>query len=285
MAAKQDKPAGKKNIAPANGNFTPHATYAPMENSKQQLHDIIPAEAAGEAEVTVESGGILPKDPKALPSPGNLVPSDRPLEKSMPLLRPAPLEAPSKEPELLSLKNSDDAYEKPRLAVAEQPVVKPGGVGEESAAPLEENETPPELSLLDELPFLEGKENKSNDKLDVESLPQRESLAPRQVTPITSPKPDLPNENRKDAYSDLERTSPNKTLEPTSPNKTLEPTSPNNMKYSSRANQPEDTVVMINIGRIEVKAEAPATPALRVKFSPALSLADYLKQRSEGKIG
>ena len=41
---------------------------------------------------------------------------------------------------------------------------------------------------------------------------------------------------------------------------------------------------MINIGRIEVKAEAPAKPALRVKFAPTLSLADYLKQRSEEKL-
>jgi hypothetical protein len=57
------------------------------------------------------------------------------------------------------------------------------------------------------------------------------------------------------------------------------------MRYSAPTHQPEETVVMINIGRIEIKAEPASKPAPRLKFSPALSLADYLKQRSEGKIG
>ena len=276
LAEKQDMPTGK-NIAPANVNYTPHATSAPLENSKEPPSHVKPASAtAAEAETTVEGGGgILPKETQPLPSPANLVSSDSPLEKSTPL-RPAPIEAPSKEPELLSVKNSDDAYAKPRLAVAEQRVAEPGGVSEESTAHMEENETPPELSLLDKLPFPGGKENKSNDKLDVESLPQLDSIAPRQAVPITSPKADLLHENRQDAYS---------ALAPTSPSKTLAPTSPSNTRYSARTNQPEETVVMINIGRIEIKAEAPAKPAPRLKFSPALSLADYLKQRSEGKIG
>jgi hypothetical protein len=300
LAAKQDMPAGK-NIAPANGNFTPQATSAPIENSKELPSHVMPpaspaaavaAAAAGEAEETVE-GSILPIEPQALPSPANLVSSDRPLKKS-PSHRPAPLEATSKEPELFSVKNSDDAYAKPRLAVSEHPIKKPGGLTEESTAYIEENENPPELSLLDKPQFLGGKENKSNDKLDVESLPQLDSIASKQAMPITSPKADLLHENRQGAYSTLEPTSPSKTLEPTSPSKTLEPTSPSKtleptspskMKYSAPTNQPEETVVMINIGRIEIKAEAPAKPALRLKFSPALSLADYLKQRSEGKIG
>jgi hypothetical protein len=215
------------------------------------------------------------------------------LEKSTPL-QPEPIEPPSKEPELFSVNNSDDAYEKPRPAVAEQSVVKPRSHSEESTAQMEENETPPEPSPLDEPQFLGGKESKSNDKLDVESLPQEDSIAPRQAVPSTSPNADLLRENRQDTYSPLEPTSPSKTLEPTSPSKTLEPTSPSKtleptspskMRYSAPSNQPEETVVMINIGRIEIKAEAPAKPPLRHKFSPALSLADYLKQRSEGKIG
>jgi hypothetical protein len=50
----------------------------------------------------------------------------------------------------------------------------------------------------------------------------------------------------------------------------------------------EETVVTINIGRIEVRVEPQQLEPVkrqRNKFSPALSLADYLKQRSEGKIG
>ena len=289
LAAKQDMLAGKNNIAPANGNFTPHATSAPIENSKELPSHVkratAAAAAAGEAEKTVEAGGILPIEPQALPSPANLVSSDRPLEKSTPLIRPAPLEAPSKESESLSVKNSDDAYAKPLLAAAEQRAVKPGDFSEESSAHREGNETPPELSLLDKSQFLGDKEKKSNDKLDVEALPQRDSIAPRQAMTITSPKADLLHESRQDAYSALEPTSPSKTLEPTSPSKTLEPTSPSKMRYSAPTHQPEETVVMINIGRIEIKAEPASKPAPRLKFSPALSLADYLKQRSEGKIG
>jgi hypothetical protein len=297
LAAKQDMLAGKNNIAPANGNFTPHATSAPIENSKElpsHVKRATAAAAAGEAEKTVEAGGILPIEPQALPSPANLVSSDRPLEKSTPLIRPAPLEAPSKESESLSVKNSDDAYAKPLLAAAEQRAVKPGDFSEESSAHREGNETPPELSLLDKSQFLGDKEKKSNDKLDVEALPQRDSIAPRQAMTITSPKADLLHESRQDAYSaleptspskTLEPTSPSKTLEPTSPSKTLEPTSPSKMRYSAPTHQPEETVVMINIGRIEIKAEPASKPAPRLKFSPALSLADYLKQRSEGKIG
>jgi hypothetical protein len=55
-------------------------------------------------------------------------------------------------------------------------------------------------------------------------------------------------------------------------------------KYPAHALQPEETVVTINIGRIEVRAEMPAKPARAPKrrFSPSLSLADYLKHRSEG---
>jgi hypothetical protein len=51
--------------------------------------------------------------------------------------------------------------------------------------------------------------------------------------------------------------------------------------------QSEETVVTINIGQIEVRAEKPAEPPERprYKFTPALSLTDYLRQRSEGKIG
>jgi hypothetical protein len=285
LAAKQDMLAGKNNIAPANGNFTPHATSAPIENSKElpsHVKRATAAAAAGEAEKTVEAGGILPIEPQALPSPANLVSSDRPLEKSTPLIRPAPLEAPSKESESLSVKNSDA---KPLLAAAEQRAVKPGDFSEESSAHREGNETPPELSLLDKSQFLGDKEKKSNDKLDVEALPQRDSIAPRQAMTITSPKADLLHESRQDAYSALEPTSPSKTLEPTSPSKTLEPTSPSKMRYSAPTHQPEETVVMINIGRIEIKAEPASKPAPRLKFSPALSLADYLKQRSEGKIG
>jgi hypothetical protein len=300
LAAKQDTPAGK-NIVPANGNFTPHARSAPIENNKEAPSHVKSAAAAGEAEENVEAG-LLPKEPQPLPSPANLVSSNRPLEKSTPL-QPEPIEPPSKEPELFSVNNSDDAYEKPRPAVAEQSVVKPRSHSEESTAQMEENETPPEPSPLDEPQFLGGKESKSNDKLDVESLPQEDSIAPRQAVPSTSPNADLLRENRQDTYSPLEPTSPSKTLEPTSPSKTLEPTSPSKtleptspsktleptspskMRYSAPTHQPEETVVMINIGRIEIKAEPASKPAPRLKFSPALSLADYLKQRSEGKIG
>jgi hypothetical protein len=273
LAAKQDMPAGKNTIAPANGNLiphaTPHATSAPIENSMAPSSHVTPAAAAPEAVATVE-GGILPKEPQALLSPANLVSSDRPLEKST-SVRPAPIEAPSKEPESFSVKNSDDADAKPRLAVVEQRVVKQASLGEESAAAHmeEDNETSPELSLLDEPQILGGKE-KTNDKLaDVESWPQGDSIAHKQAMPVTSPKADLLHENMQDASYSI--------LAPTAPSKTT--------RYSALTSQPEETVVMINIGRIEVKAEVPAKPTLRPKFSPALSLADYLKQRSEGKIG
>ena len=68
----------------------------------------------------------------------------------------------------------------------------------------------------------------------------------------------------------------------------LVPTAPIGVKYASNISPPEETVVTINIGRIEVRTEPPpAEPAKRPthKFSPTLSLADYLKLRAEGKIG
>jgi hypothetical protein len=67
----------------------------------------------------------------------------------------------------------------------------------------------------------------------------------------------------------------------------LAPAGSKGTKYSVHAQQPEETVVTINIGRIEVRAESPAEPAPvpRRRFSPSLSLADYLKQRSEVKAG
>jgi hypothetical protein len=66
------------------------------------------------------------------------------------------------------------------------------------------------------------------------------------------------------------------------------PTAPIGAKYTSNISSLEEAGVTINIGRIEVKTEpAPAEPEKRPmhKFSPTLSLADYLKLRSEGKIG
>lgn len=67
----------------------------------------------------------------------------------------------------------------------------------------------------------------------------------------------------------------------------LSPANPNKRtRYSPPpVRQSEETIVTINIGRIEVRAEPPAKPARvpRRRFTPALSLADYLKQRSEGK--
>jgi hypothetical protein len=66
----------------------------------------------------------------------------------------------------------------------------------------------------------------------------------------------------------------------------LLPAEPIRTKYLSNISPPEETTVTINIGRIEVKAEPPAEPKrTKQKFSPALSLADYLKMRSEGRIG
>lgn len=63
----------------------------------------------------------------------------------------------------------------------------------------------------------------------------------------------------------------------------LVPAGSNMMKYSADVQQPEETVVTINIGRIEVRAD-PAGDLVRVprrSFSPSLSLTDYLKQRSK----
>lgn len=64
----------------------------------------------------------------------------------------------------------------------------------------------------------------------------------------------------------------------------LAPAGSGKTKYSAHAPQPEEIVVTINIGRIEVRAESQAEPVRipRRRFSPPLSLADYLKQRSEG---
>jgi hypothetical protein len=49
----------------------------------------------------------------------------------------------------------------------------------------------------------------------------------------------------------------------------------------------DEPMVTINIGRIEVRTDSSTAPAQipRHKFAPTLTLADYLKQRSEGRIG
>jgi hypothetical protein len=51
--------------------------------------------------------------------------------------------------------------------------------------------------------------------------------------------------------------------------------------------KPEETVVTVNIGRIEIRSASEGSgtraPPLKKEFSPALSLADYLKQRAERK--
>jgi hypothetical protein len=56
-------------------------------------------------------------------------------------------------------------------------------------------------------------------------------------------------------------------------------------KYVSATPQPEETMVTINIGRIEVRAVTSGEPKSlpHKEFSPPLSLAEYLKQRTEGK--
>ena len=77
-----------------------------------------------------------------------------------------------------------------------------------------------------------------------------------------------------------------KTASGTQPeNPSIVPAASGIWKYPTHALQPEETVVTINIGRIEVRAEQPAEPARvpRRRFSPSLSLTDYLKHRSEGK--
>ena len=58
-----------------------------------------------------------------------------------------------------------------------------------------------------------------------------------------------------------------------------------NTRYTSVAQQTNETIVTVNIGRIELKAlpqEAPVSqrPA---EFSPPLSLEEYLKQRAKGR--
>ncbi len=255
-------PAGK-NIAPASETLVPYAASDPIKNSKALSH-VLPA--ADEAETVVESG-VLPKESQVLPSQANLLPSDDPLEKST-RIQPSPIEPPSKEQESLRVKNSDDADDaKPMMGVAEKRVIKQIGLDEESAALMKTNEDSSEPSLLYE-PQLIGGKDKANDKSDVEPWLHLDSIAPKQgTTLLTGKKADLLQENRQDAHP------------------TLLPAAPGRTRYSGTANQSDETVVMINIGRIEVKAEMPAKPALRYKFSPALSLADYLKQRSEGKIG
>jgi hypothetical protein len=63
----------------------------------------------------------------------------------------------------------------------------------------------------------------------------------------------------------------------------LVPAGSNMMKYSADVQQPEETVVTINIGKIEVRTD-PAGDLVRAPrptFSPSLSLTDYLKQRSK----
>lgn len=68
----------------------------------------------------------------------------------------------------------------------------------------------------------------------------------------------------------------------------LVPTVSNRVRYlGNMMARSEEIVVTINIGRIEVRAEKRAEPSERprYKFTPALSLADYLRQRSERKIG
>ncbi|MCL4436307.1 MAG: hypothetical protein M1503_02950 [Thaumarchaeota archaeon] len=51
--------------------------------------------------------------------------------------------------------------------------------------------------------------------------------------------------------------------------------------------EPSETVVTINIGRIEVRSITPTSPVTESKaeFSPPLTLSDYLKRRAEGKRG
>jgi hypothetical protein len=56
-------------------------------------------------------------------------------------------------------------------------------------------------------------------------------------------------------------------------------------KYSVAVTEPDETIVTINIGRIEVRAVSPVVEARsppRMEFSPSLSLDQYLKQRMEG---
>lgn len=58
--------------------------------------------------------------------------------------------------------------------------------------------------------------------------------------------------------------------------------------YEHRQQQPQETIVTIHIGRIEVNAKSAQSdpvPISRRRFSPALSLADYLRQRSEERRG
>lgn len=63
----------------------------------------------------------------------------------------------------------------------------------------------------------------------------------------------------------------------------LAPAGSSSMIHSAYVRQPEETVVTINIGRIEVRADQARDQLLapRSTFSPSLSLADYLKQRSK----
>lgn len=48
------------------------------------------------------------------------------------------------------------------------------------------------------------------------------------------------------------------------------------------ARQPQETVVTVSIGRVEVKAIAPKEPLPRSEFTPPLSLSEYLKRRNQG---
>jgi hypothetical protein len=271
---------GEKLVPPSvkAGKIIDHASKTPIpfggsatiKNNKAPPSYVSPA--TDERQMAVK-GDVLPNESQSSPSADHLLSSDPPSQESKRIQSTTPIEDPlSKEHELLPVKNSDvgdNAMPVVDDIVAEKRV-KTGrlGLDGESVAHMEVDEDSPEPSLLNEPQILEGKE-KTNDKLsDVQHKPQRASIAPRQASSLlTGPKADLLQEDMEQAYPSQLTTRLSKT------------------RYSEATNQSEETVVMINIGRIDVNAEVPAKPALKNKFSPVLSLADYLKQRSEGKIG
>lgn len=105
---------------------------------------------------------------------------------------------------------------------------------------------------------------------------QYESEKPSKFTQVQKPhENDMPLTHLKTGNDDQQRHPP------------LVPANTDTTRFSFPVRETEETVVTINIGRIEVMAEQQSEPARRPrqKFSPSLSLADYLKQRSEGKMG
>lgn len=259
VAAKQSKPT-----------IPVHKSTAPVSKESALDQHLTPVT---EDAKTVKSS-ISPEGPQVLPAPAIKSSFDRSSDKAS-AGQSALIEIPNKESELPPVKNSGDAATWPELAPAEQPVAREVTMNvQESAEGTKEelpaaNEEPPKPVLLDESQLLVGKAN-ANDKLPLEET------GPESLHAMAPPQGGVPAVDLKANLSYGRRQDASPALMPAAPGKT---------RYPAPANQSEETVVTINIGRIEVKAEMPAKSAPRHRFSPALSLSDYLKQRSEGKMG